>query len=94
MKQIGIAVLIVGFIALCVWGVAQQTSSDHTAIRQWHSAQNHDVIEIDQPWFTSSPWWFHDDDDRIYRAKVRDKQGQSRTCWHKFNLFGHDQAWR
>lgn len=94
MKQFGIAILIVGFIALCVWGVAHQTSSDHNAIKQWHTSQNNDVIEIEKPWFDSGPWWFHDDDDRIYRATVRDKQGQRRTCWHKFNIFGHAQAWR
>lgn len=93
MKQTLAVVAVIACVIFFGWAIAQQTSSDHNTIKQWHSAQNQDVIEIDQPWFTSSPWWLHDDDDRIYRATVRDKQGQRRTCWHKFNIFGHDQKW-
>lgn len=92
-KNILIILAMVGIIALCATAFVHQTHSDHESIRQFHSARGEQVVEIDKPWF-GSPWWFHDDDDRIYRAKVRDKREHERTCWHKFNIWGHDHSWK
>lgn len=90
-----IAMIILVIIAIITGVVAftmHQKSADHRAIEAWHASQNEDVIEIDKPWFNSGPYWLHDDDDRIYRATVRGKNGQ-RYCWHKFNIWGHAKTY-
>ena len=66
--------------------------SDHQQIQDW-AAQNGyiEVISIEhQGWLETSPWWFSDEDARIYKANLKNRREGQELKWFRFQYFGMD----
>jgi hypothetical protein len=66
--------------------------SDEQQIRDWANQNGYiEVISIERPgFFESSPWWFSDEDARIYKATLKNRQEGRELKWVRFQYFGMD----
>lgn len=72
--------LVVGaFFFLAILGAAfllngMVVQSDNAEIQKWAAKEGYSVTSVEKPWFYEHPFWFADEDDRIYKVKMRNKQ--------------------
>jgi hypothetical protein len=67
-----------------------QSQSDRADIQRWAAAQGCQIEEVEKTWFDNGPYWFRGKGRRIYRCRVRDQQGQSKTVYMRTRFFGND----
>jgi hypothetical protein len=87
-------VLLLLVVVLGVCGMFFARNSDREYITNWAAESGYELISVEETWFDHGPFWFVDDDDRIYRVEVRDEREHPRTSYFRFRLFGVDQAWK
>jgi len=83
---------IVGLIALVVWAGFATKQSDHEQIHTWAKQNGYiEVISIDKPgFFEVNPFWFNDEDDRFYKANLKNKREQRELKWFRFRYWSMD----
>lgn len=75
-----LVVVIFLIIAIAMW----QGKSNRNRIHSWCEDNQCQVVEIDEKWTAiGSPFWYKDDDQRIYRVEVKDKLERDRVVWFR-----------
>lgn len=94
-KILGTLVLIILFVVGLGVAVVHQRESHHAQIRQWAKDNHYEVVgQINrQGFWESSPFWFTDDDDSVYKVPLAGREG-THTSWFRFRFWGMDQAWK
>ena len=84
--------LVVGLVLLLALGLSCTMKSDEQQIRDWAKQNGYiEVISVDRPgFFESSPWWFRDEDARIYKATLKNRREERELKWVRFQYFGMD----
>jgi hypothetical protein len=66
------------------------TKSDQQQIQDWAKQNGYiEVISIETPgWLESTPFWFSDEDARIYKATLKNRREERELKWVRFQYFG------
>lgn len=88
MKDV-LGVLAVILIAVVGWYLlSQQWDREKGQINQWAQQHHCEVVEIGRPGLFELPFWFADEDDSVYKVKMRDHLENEKTCYFKFSTWG------
>ena len=86
----------VGFVAvvvLCFWMAISQNKSNHEKIRVWCEDNRCKVVSIDEAMFRTGPFWYKDDDQRIYEVKVIDYMEKDKVVWFRIGYWQVQAEW-
>jgi len=92
-SKIGGGILVGCVLALLLFVAIKQDGWDKDAIQKWAADNSCEVISVERTVFDHGPFWFVDDDDRIYKVEVKDRFEHPRTTYFRFRSFGFDQEW-
>jgi hypothetical protein len=81
-------ILIVLMVGLTI--SLMQGESDRADIDRWAAGQGYQIEEIEKTWFDNGPYWVKGRGTRIYRCRVSDREGKSRTVYMRTRFFGND----
>lgn len=89
--QVAFAIILftVLFVVFCVAHTSVR-KHDEQQIAKWGAKEEYQVVSVTVPF--THPFWFSDDDDRIYYVELNDN-GKAIHCYFKFNMFGMKQSW-
>ncbi len=85
---------IICLIALVLWGIINQPIQDRKEIDAWATKNSYRVIKATQPWFDHGPYWWVDEDDRIWRVEIEDNLEKHRVAYFRFRMWNHDVEWQ
>ena len=91
LKIAGLALVVV----FCIWLAMSNRKSDKEEIQTWADDNKIvKVVSIEEPLFSTGPFWIREDHHRIYKVIVIDNSEKQRTTWFRFGgWFGYDQEW-
>lgn len=78
---LGVIFVIVFIIAIFSFG------QHETKMKDWAKQNNYEFVSAEHCYFTHGPYWFHDKNDFVYKAIVRDKLEKEHIVWFKFGLY-------
>lgn len=97
MSQKAIEILIVVFVAfvlsLLLYVGIKQTDWDKESINSWAIENSYEIKSVERTLFDHGPFWFVDEDDRIYKVQLKDRLEHDRVTYFRFRLWGFDQEW-
>jgi hypothetical protein len=93
MKDICLVVFVTGILSLLLYVAINQNGWDNDSIQKWASENSCEVVSVERTFFDHGPFWFVDEDDRVYKVKVKDRLEHPRVTYFRFRPFGMDQEW-
>jgi hypothetical protein len=87
--------LFIAFLVFCMWLASLHTKSQKDEVKRWAETNGYEVVSsVDLCVFNTGPFWFNQDEDDVYYAKLRDKQEKVRGSYFRFRMFCKiEQAW-
>jgi hypothetical protein len=92
-SKIGGGIFVACVLALLLFVAIKQDGWDKDTIHNWATDNSCEVISVERTVFDHGPFWFVDEDDRIYKVEVKDRLEHPRVTYFRFRPFGFDQEW-
>lgn len=67
--------------------------NDQDKIREWASENDCTVVEIEKQVFSHGPFWFKNEDQEIYRVKLKNHFEADTVAWFRIGTWSFDQEW-
>jgi len=93
LNEIGVGIFVVLILSLLFWFAIKQDGWDKDSINKWATENSCEVVSIERTVFDHGPFWFVDEDDRIYKVNVKDRLEHPRVTYFRFKVWGFDQEW-
>ena len=87
----------VGLVAAIIIGIASflmQKENDHSKITNWAAENGYSVVSVDTTIIDNGPFWFRGEDDRIYKAVLKDKLEKEKISYFRISFWRFEQAWK
>ena len=94
MRHFGYVCVVFLFLMFGFFVTAMVQKSDEDAVRDWAASNNCRVVKIEQCFFDYGPFWYKDEDDRIWRAEISDAHEQGKVVYFRIGLFRFDHEYR
>lgn len=78
---------------VAIGSVVEQQSSAERKIKDWADEEGYVVTDIEQCFFSYGPFWYKDDDQSIYKARVITLTEENKTSYFRIGPWGFDQEW-
>lgn len=89
-------VIYIFFVFLAIILYIVSLNSDKQAIKEWSTKNGYVVLSVEEPILDNGPYWFKDDDQRIYRCRLIEATAESnpnaktRTMYMRTGVFSND----
>jgi hypothetical protein len=93
LKRVLFALVVVALLVALPFLILNKMEGHKTQISEWADANGYEVVEIESKWVDYGPFWFKDEDDEIYRVRLRDRYENEAVAWFRIGFWTFDQEW-
>jgi len=90
-KRVALYALVLIGILLAAYASSKY---EQQQIHNWAAENNYKVISVEMTFMDYGPFWYKDEDDKIYKAVLIDKSTEKkRVSYFRIGTFRFEQAW-